>query len=186
MASRRTLPLRWSPVSSTVIAAALVSGAVVAAWAQQAVPAPALMRPADIGRLPMPPADHTLPYGQDANQIGELRLPAGSGPHPVIVLVHGGCWMPIAGRYLAAMGDELKKDGIASWSIGYRRIGERGGGWPNTYLDVGRAIDRLRDIAAPYKLDLHRVVVLGHSAGGHLAMWAATRQRIDAKSPLLI
>ena len=144
------------------------------------------MRPADIGKLPMPPADYTHPYGQDANQIGELRLPVGSGPHPVIVLVHGGCWMPRAARYLAAMGDELKKDGIASWNIGYRRIGERGGGWPGTYLDVGRAIDHLRDLAAPYKLDLNRVVVLGHSAGGHLAMWAGTRRRIDATSPLFI
>jgi acetyl esterase/lipase len=169
---------------SPVIAVVLAYGAVVAAQAQQA--APALMRPADIGKLPMPPASHTLPYGQDANQIGELRLPAGPGPHPIIVLVHGGCWMPQAARYLAAMGDELKKDGIASWNIEYRRIGQPGAGWPGTYLDVGHAIDHLRDLAAPYKLNLNRVVVLGHSAGGHLAMWAATRQRIAAKSPLFI
>lgn len=144
------------------------------------------MRPADIGKLPMPPADHNLPYGQDTNQIGELRLPAGPGPHPIVVLVHGGCWMPQAARYLAAMGNELTKDGIASWNIEYRRIGQPGGGWPGTYLDVGRAIDHLRELASPYKLDLNRVVVLGHSAGGHLAMWAGTRQRIDAKSPLFI
>lgn len=144
------------------------------------------MRPADIGKLPMPPADQNLSYGQDTNQIGELRLPAGPGPHPIVVLVHGGCWMPQAARYLAAMGDELKKDGIASWNIEYRRIGQPGGGWPGTYLDVGHAIDHLRDLAAPYMLDLDRVVVLGHSAGGHLAMWAGTRHRIDARSPLFI
>jgi acetyl esterase/lipase len=144
------------------------------------------MRPADIDKIPRPPADHTLAYGPDTNQIGELRLPAGPGPHPIVVLVHGGCWMPYAARYLAAMGDELKKDGIASWNIEYRRIGQPGGGWPGTYLDVGHAIDHLRDLAAEHELDLDRVVVLGHSAGGHLAMWAGTRQRIDAKSPLFI
>jgi acetyl esterase/lipase len=71
-----------------------------------------------------------------------------------------------AARYLAAMGDVLKADGIASWNIEYRRLGQPGGGWPGTYLDVGRAIDHLRELATPYKLDLNRVVVLGHSAGG--------------------
>lgn len=160
------------------------SGAGVRALAQPAPPA--LMRPADIGKVPRPPADYTLPYGQDPNQIGELRLPSGPGPHPIIVLVHGGCWMPQAARYLAAMGDELKKDGIASWSIEYRRIGQPGGGWPGTYVDVGHAIDHLRELATPHRLDLNRVVVLGHSAGGHLAMWAATRQRIAAESALFI
>ena len=144
------------------------------------------MRPADIGKLPMPPADHTLAYGQDPTQIGELRLPSGPGPHPIVVLVHGGCWMPIAGRYLAAMGNELKKDGIASWSIGYRRIGQPGGAWPGTYLDVGHAIDYLRTIAARYRLDLSHLAVLGHSAGGHLAMWAGTRHRLAPSSPLYI
>jgi acetyl esterase/lipase len=94
--------------------------------------------------------------------------------------------MPQAARYLAAMGDELKKDGIASWNIEYRRIGQPGGGWPGTYLDVGRAIDHLRDLAAPYKLDVNRVVVLGHSAGGHLAMWAGTRRRLPYTSQLYI
>jgi acetyl esterase/lipase len=152
---------------------------------QTAAP-PTFMRPADLGKLPMPPADHTFSYGQDTNQIGELRLPAGPGPHPIIVLVHGGCWMPQAARYLAAMGDTLKSDGIASWNIEYHRLGQPGGGWPGTYLDVGHAIDYLRGLAAPYKLDLNRVVVLGHSAGGHLAMWAGTRQRIAARSPLFI
>lgn len=185
MRPRRTL-LRWSPTASSVIAIVLAYGAVGTARAEQSATTPTLMRPADLGKLPMPLADHTLSYGQDANQTGEFRLPAGSGPHPVIVLVHGGCWMPQAARYLAAMGDELKKDGIASWNIGYRRIGQSGGGWPGTYLDVGRAIDQLRDLAAPYRLDLDRIVVLGHSAGGHLAMWAGTRQGIDPKSPLFL
>ena len=144
------------------------------------------MRPADIGKLPLPPADFTFSYGQDTNQIGELRLPAGPGPHPVIVLVHGGCWLPQAARYLAAIGDELKKDGIASWNIEYRRIGQPGAGWPGTYLDVGHAIDYLRTIAPRYRLDLTHAAVLGHSAGGHLAMWAGSRHRLASTSPLYI
>jgi acetyl esterase/lipase len=183
MPPRRTL-LRCAAAMSSVIAGVVVHGAVVASHAEQA--APGLMRPADIGKLPMPPADDTLKYGQDPAQIGELRLPPGPGPHPIVVLVHGGCWMPIAGRYLAAMGDELKKDGIASWNIGYRRIGQPGGGWPGTYLDVGHAIDYLRTIAGRYRLDLSHLAVLGHSAGGHLAMWAGTRHRLAPASPLYI
>jgi acetyl esterase/lipase len=168
-----------------VIAVGLAFGAVVAAQTQQA--APVSMRPADIiGKLPMPPADHIFNYGEDPNQIGELRLPRSPGVHPVIVLVHGGCWMPQAARYLAAMGDELKKDGIASWNIEYRRVGQPGGGWPGTYLDVGHALDYLRTIAARYRLDLSHVAVLGHSAGGHLAMWAGTRHRLAPASPLYI
>ena len=114
-----------APVMAVVVA----GGGVIGSHAQQAPP---LMRPADVGKLPMPPADHVLQYGQDSNQVGELRLPSGPGPHPIVVLVHGGCWMPMAGRYLAAMGDELKKDGIASRNIEYRRIGQPGGGWPGT------------------------------------------------------
>jgi acetyl esterase/lipase len=82
---------------SLVIAVVLACGVIVGR-AHQAAPAPAVMTPADLGKLPMPPADHTFSYGQDANQIGELRLPAGPGPHPIIVLVHGGCWMPQAAR----------------------------------------------------------------------------------------
>lgn len=145
-----------------------------------------LMKPADMGKLPRPAADHIFNYGPDPNQIGELRLPRSPGLHPVIVLVHGGCWMPQAARYLAAMGDELKKDGIASWNIEYRRLGQPGGGWPGTYLDVGHAIDYLRTIAARYRLDLSHAAVLGHSAGGHLAMWAGTRHRVAPTSPLYI
>jgi hypothetical protein len=87
MPPRRTL-LPCAAAMWSVIAVVVVYGAVVASHAEQA--APALMRPADIGKLPMPPADHTLEYGQDPTQIGELRLPSGPGPHPIVVLVHGG------------------------------------------------------------------------------------------------
>jgi acetyl esterase/lipase len=168
------------------VAVALAGGALSAGAVPQASPTQALMRPADIGKLPRPAADHELAYGDDPNQIGELRLPPGSGPFPVVVLIHGGCWLPQAPRYLAAMGEELKKDGIATWNIEYRRIGQAGGGWPGTYLDVGRAIDHLRTIAPRYHLDLDRTAVLGHSAGGHLAMWAATRRRLGRENAVYV
>jgi acetyl esterase/lipase len=72
--------------------------------------------------------------------------------------------------------------GVASWNIEYRRLGQAGGGWPGTYVDVGRAIDHLRQISAASRLDLSRVAVLGHSAGGHLAMWAGARRRLSPAS----
>jgi acetyl esterase/lipase len=84
------------------------------------------------------------------------------------------------------MSDALKDAGIASWNIEYRRLGEPGGGWPGTYLDVGRAIDYVRGLATAHNLDLAKVVVVGHSAGGHLAMWAATRSKVSAQSSLFV
>jgi acetyl esterase/lipase len=84
------------------------------------------------------------------------------------------------------MADALKADGIATWTIEYRRLGESGGGWPGTYLDVGRAVDHVRSLAAEHHLDLSRVVVVGHSAGGHLAMWTAGRRRLTKTSDLYV
>jgi acetyl esterase/lipase len=146
------------------------------------------MRPADLQSLPAKPADHRAAYGEDPNQFGELRLPAGSGLHPVVVLIHGGCWKAKYAtlRDLAPLGDALKRDGIASWNIEYRRLGQPGGGWPGTYLDVAHAIDHLRKLSAEYNLDLSRVVVVGHSAGGHLAMWSGTRSRTPEDSALYV
>jgi acetyl esterase/lipase len=74
---------------------------------------------------------------------------------------------------LAPMGDQLKGEGIATINVEYRRLDQPGGGWRNTYLDVAKAVDTLRRLALDYCLDLDRVVLVEHSAGGHLAMWAA-------------
>ena len=148
--------------------------------------APRLMTPQDLQALPSRPPDRRVAYGPDSNQYGELRLPPGPGPHPVAVLVHGGCFKAAyaTARDLAPMADALKADGIATWNVEYRRVGESGGGWPGTYLDVGRAIDHLRALAGEHRLDLGRVVLAGHSAGGHLAMWAAGRSRLPRGSAL--
>jgi acetyl esterase/lipase len=153
-----------------------------------AASSPRLMTPQDLLAIPSRKPDRRVRYGQDSSQYGELRVPAGAGPHPVVVLVHGGCFKAAYGntRDLAPMADALKDRGIATWNIEYRRLGEPGGGWPGTYLDVGRAVDHLRTLAVQYRLDLSRLVVAGHSAGGHLAMWAAARSRLPRSSPLYI
>lgn len=147
---------------------------------------PALMTPEDLASLTGSPPDWRGQYGSDPTQYGELRLPAGLGPHPVVVLLHGGCFMaPYASaNYLGPLADALKGEGIATWNLEYRRIGDPGGGWPGTYLDVGSGVDHLRGVAESRSLDLNRVVVVGHSAGGHLAMWAASRGRVVLGSEL--
>ena len=136
--------------------------------------------------LSFSPPDHRHAYGESASQFGELRIPSGPGPHPTVVLIHGGCWKAPYSvlRELGPLADALKADGIATWNIEYRRLDEPGSGWPGTFLDVGRALDHLREIANEYRLDLDRVVLVGHSAGGHLAMWASGRDRLPADSQL--
>ncbi len=145
-----------------------------------------LMTPQEFQALQSQAPDRRIAYGEDSSQYGELRVPVGAGPHPVAVLIHGGCFKAVyaTARELGPMGDALKESGIATWNIEYRRLGELGGGWPGTYLDVGRAVDYLRTLAGPHALDLGRVVVVGHSAGGHLAMWAAGRARVPMGSAI--
>jgi acetyl esterase/lipase len=115
-------------------------------------------------------------YGDHPEQFAELTRPDGDDPLPVAVIIHGGFWRAkwdlVLGRPLA---DSLRAQGWAAWNIEYRRVGN-GGGYPETLDDVAAAIDALADVAATARLDLHRVVTIGHSAGGHLAAWAATRQ----------
>jgi acetyl esterase/lipase len=122
-----------------------------------------------------------LAYGPEALQFGDLRLPSGAGPHPTVVLIHGGYWRARYGlKLMTGLAKDLAARGYAAWNIEYRRVGDPGGGWPETFLDVARATDYLREIAPTYALDLQRVVPIGHSAGGHLAFWLAARPRIPA------
>lgn len=127
----------------------------------------------------MAAAPRRLRYGPAPTGFGDLRVPAGDGPHPVVILVHGGYWRARYGLDLMdRLGDDLASRGVASWNIEYRRVGEPGGGWPGTFVDVAAAADQLRTIAAEYNVDLARVVAIGHSAGGHLALWLAARRRV--------
>lgn len=144
------------------------------------------MQLSEFAALARPAPDAQVRYGPASSQSIDVFVPKGSGPHPVAILIHGGCWMnlPGAGReQLRHLGSELSKQGIAVWSIGYRRADEEGGGYPGTYRDVATAIDHLRSQAAKYNLDVGRTVVVGHSAGGHLALWAASRSQLATTSP---
>lgn len=142
--------------------------------------------PDQVNALPSKPAEVRSRYGPAPPQFGELRLPAGRGPHPVAVVMHGGCWLSIYAdlRNADALADALRDKGIATWNIEYRCVDQEGGGWPGTFLDAGSAVDHLRTLAADHRLDLGRVITIGHSAGGHLALWTAARRRLPRESPL--
>ncbi len=131
-------------------------------------------------------ATHTVQWGPGVTDIADLWVPDGAGPHPVVVMVHGGCWQKeIADRALMNWAaEDLRAQGLAVWNIEYRGVDEAGGGYPGTFLDVAHAADALRDQAAANNLDLTRVAAFGHSAGGHLAMWLAARPRLPASSPM--
>lgn len=133
----------------------------------------------------MADAASTLRYGPAPQQFGELRLPAGVGPHPVVVFLHGGFWRARYDlAYARPLCADLTAQGFATWNLEYRRVGQAGGGWPGTLLDVSAGIDHLRSLATEHALDLARVITMGHSAGGHLALWAAARARLPATNPL--
>ncbi|MGW5740611.1 alpha/beta hydrolase [Amycolatopsis sp. NPDC003861] len=124
----------------------------------------------------------TVAYGPEPSQVGELYLPEGEGPFPVVALVHGGYWTAMWDRrQITDVADDLVARGCAVWNVEYRRIGEPGGGWPGTFLDVAAAIDALDGMDSA--LDTGRVVLLGHSAGGHLATWAAHRGALPPEAP---
>jgi acetyl esterase/lipase len=127
-----------------------------------------------------------ITYGaDDPNQFGELRLPPGEGPWPLAICLHGGFWRA---RYdlvhLGHLCAALTAAGIATWNVEYRRVGHESGGWPETFLDVGRGADHVRELAREYPVDLTRVITVGHSAGGHLALWLAGRRRVPAGSEI--
>lgn len=135
---------------------------------------------------PQVKADARIAYGPAPAQVVELFLPKGRGPHPVVVLIHGGCYLAeYEGlRQTSGLAADLAGRGYAVWNVEYRKLGEAGAGYPGTYLDVADALDRLRADAKAYKLDARRVVAVGHSAGGHLALWAAARGKLPKSSEL--
>ena len=164
---------------------ALLAANVLLAVPAAGVAAP-LMTWADLMRTPAPKATTQIRYGPAANQLVELWLPDGAGPHPVVVMLHGGCWRARIANLgiMDYIAEDLRRRGLAVWNIEYRGVDQPGGGYPGTFQDVAAAADALRQAAPAYHLRLERVVAIGHSAGGHLALWLAARPRLPAKSPL--
>jgi acetyl esterase/lipase len=147
--------------------------------------AQAAMTVDEFAALPPAPPGMVIPYGKETLQFGELTLPEGKGPHPVMVWIHGGCWLAkwdIAHSRMTARA--FADAGFAVWNLEYRRVGNPGGGWPGTFLDVAAGADRLREIAKQQPLDLSRVIAGGHSAGGYFALWLAARPKIASASKL--
>jgi acetyl esterase/lipase len=151
--------------------------------APDAAPAPVTWE--EIAALPVPPADHRIHFGSGRFQFGDLRLPEGAGPHPVVVVIHGGCWRNTFDlEHISPLSATLTENGIATWTIEYRRIGDPGGGWPGTFEDVAAGIEHLDTLAPQFALDTDQVLLLGHSAGGHLALWWAGRYNLSDDSRL--
>lgn len=131
--------------------------------------------------------DEVIQYGDAASQRIEVFLPEGGQLTPVVVFVSGGCYVKRFGgpAQVRPVLDELTRHGVAVWSVGYRRTDEQAP-FPDLFTDVATGIDRIRGEADRLRLDLDRIVFVGHSAGGHLALWAATRDKLPRTSPLWV
>ncbi|NYE63376.1 acetyl esterase/lipase [Duganella sp. 1224] len=169
-----------NPLKTTLLAAAMagsVGGTAAAPMSLQ-----------DYLALSGPSPTRHVAYGAAPSQFAELFQPSGDGPFPVAVIIHGGCWTKEFGgiTQMRNMAGDLAGQGIAVWNVEYRRYDEEGGGYPGMYHDVATAMDRLRGLAPQHHLDLSRIVLVGHSAGGHLAQWAASRARLPRTSPLYV
>lgn len=158
-----------------------------AVGAQATAPAqPRLLRAGDVDTLPVREPGVRIAYGRDSLQFGDLRMPAGRGPFPVAIILHGGCWFsPYASvRNTAPLAQALADAGVATWNVEYRRYDQVGGGWPGTFRDAADAADYVRALARRFPLDTSRIVAAGHSAGGHLALWLASRHTLPVTSAL--
>jgi acetyl esterase/lipase len=133
--------------------------------------------PEDILTLPPPPADQRLAYGSDPNQFADLRVPKATKRAPVLMNIHGGYWrakydLLHAGHLCAA----LTKKGFVTYNVEYRRVGNPGGGWPGTFEDIGNSYRYIKQVAARYSGEADRMIVMGHSAGGQLALCLAAHE----------
>jgi acetyl esterase/lipase len=140
---------------------------VVVGFLLAASPASAQQRfgPRQVDSLPSSAPSLVAHYGTDSLEFGELRMPSGTGPFPVAVVIHGGCWTVGFAilRNTAPLASALTDLGVATWIIEYRQVGNPGGGWPRTFLDVAAGID------------LSRVTLVGHVVGAQLAVWGGWR-----------
>lgn len=151
-----------------------------------AAPPASLIQFSELKKRAHPEPTTTVRYGDNPLQVVDVWLPKGRGPFPTVLMIHGGCWQTdVADRHLMDwVSDDLRRRRIAVWNIDYRGVDRAGGGYPGTFMDVAAAADALSLHARELHLDTRRIVAVGHSAGGHLALWLAGRPRLLRSSPL--
>lgn len=133
-----------------------------------------------------PAGAQRIAYGAGQSQFMEFYKPRGAGPFPVAVLIHGGCFREkFAGfQQMRPMAAALSAQGLAVFNVEYRRADEAGGGYPGTYDDAAKALALVLNSAGALNYDPKRLVLVGHSAGGYLALWLAGRPRLAPPDPL--
>jgi len=125
-------------------------------------------------------------YGREPDQFAEARFPSGEGPFPLLLVIHGGFWSAANDlRHISRFCAALTSRGIVTCSLEYRRVGQKGGGWPGTFIDVASGSEYLRQLLSrDRRVDMRRAAVIGHSSGGHLALWLGARHRLPRDSVL--
>ncbi len=173
-------------IALTSISAFSASARAQTATGTPPTPAVRLLRATDVDTMPVREPGVRIAYGKDSLQFGDLRVPKGRGTFAVAIILHGGCWYsPYAAlRNTAPLAQAITDGGVATWNVEYRRYDQPGGGWPGTFRDAAAAADYVRALAKRYPLDTNRIVVAGHSAGAHLALWLASRPSLPATSEL--
>ena len=125
--------------------------------------------------------NEVVPYGAGEYQFAEYWHPGTSEP-ALVILIHGGCWSNEYGLdHIRALASKLKGSGYAVWSTEYRRVGDVGGGWPGTFEDIADSLNYTDKLS---NINQHAKFVMGHSAGGHLALWVAAAGHLPLESPL--
>jgi acetyl esterase/lipase len=178
--------LTFEPLQAVLGLALPLIAACLVAPPTLAAEAPKLMDWPDLLGRPLPQGAQRIAYGPLPEQVGDLWLPAGAGPFPVVLIVHGGCWDSRIAKLtiMNYAAEDLRRRGFAVWNIEYRGVDQAGGGYPGTFQDVAAGADALAGLALKHPLDLRRLVALGHSAGGHLVLWLAARPNLPTDSVL--
>ncbi len=127
-----------------------------------------------VTELPVKQYDRKVTYGDDPLQYGLLWLPPEKSKQPFIVMIHGGCWLNAFNvNHTFAMATALAQRGFPVWSLEYRRTGDAGGGWPGSFQDIQLALSKV-ELLHEHQVNTDEIILIGHSAGGHLALLAAS------------